>query len=145
MRKLMSHAFADSALREQEPLILSYCDLLIKRLHDQLEGPTKGEVDIVRWVNFTTFDLIGDLTFGESFSALQKGEYHFWVASIFRGMKFTVYAMAARAFPPMESLMGILMLLFPSLSKGRFEHRMYSREKALRRLQQQTDRRDFMR
>lgn len=83
----MAHAFADSSLREQELLIHSYCDLLVKRLLDQIEGPRKGEVDIVSWFNFTTFDIIGDLEFGEPFGGLEQGEYHFWIATIFNSLR----------------------------------------------------------
>ena len=79
MRRLLSHAFSEAALQEQEPLITSYFDLLIHKLHEQIAGPADGVVDIVRWYNFTTFDLIGDLCFGESFHALENGEYHYWV------------------------------------------------------------------
>ena len=51
----MAHAFSDLALREQEPLIQSYCDLLIEKLDDQIAGPNGVNVDIVSWFNFTTF------------------------------------------------------------------------------------------
>lgn len=64
--------FTESAMRAQEPLIKIYIDLLIQRLHENCFNP----IDIVEWLNFTTFDIIGDLTFGESFDCLQTSELH---------------------------------------------------------------------
>ena len=47
MRRNLSHAFSDKALRQQEPLIQSYVDLLVHRIGEQVaEGK---EVDITRW------------------------------------------------------------------------------------------------
>jgi hypothetical protein len=59
MKKLIIHAFSEPALSDQEPIILSYCDLLISRLHEQIE--TKEQVDMAAWLNFASFDIIGDL------------------------------------------------------------------------------------
>lgn len=59
MRKLVSHAFSETALREQEPILTQYFDLLLSRLKGHLGGPTHGKVDIMSWYNFTTFDIIG--------------------------------------------------------------------------------------
>lgn len=59
IRKLLSHAFSEAALREQEPILTTYFDLLISRLKDQIDGPAAGKVDIMSWYTFTTFDIIG--------------------------------------------------------------------------------------
>lgn len=34
IRRLLSHAFSETALREQEPVLQSYVDTLIRRLHE---------------------------------------------------------------------------------------------------------------
>jgi cytochrome P450 len=75
MRRLLNHAFSETALREQEPLMNEYFDLLVQKLREKIDGPAKGRVNIVRWFNFTTFDLVGDLCFGEDFDALRTEEY----------------------------------------------------------------------
>ncbi|KAJ5556972.1 hypothetical protein N7494_000887 [Penicillium frequentans] len=74
-RRSLSHAFSDSSLRGQEPIIKGYVDLLIQRLHETINGGTIS-VDAVSWYNFTTFDIIGDLAFGEPFNCLQDSSYH---------------------------------------------------------------------
>ena len=58
-RKLYAHAFSDSALLEQEPLLTHYFDLLITRLKSQIDGPAHGRVDVMAYYNFMTFDIIG--------------------------------------------------------------------------------------
>lgn len=73
-RRLLNHAFSEAALREQEPLMNKYFDLLIQKLYEKIDGPTQGKVNIMRWFNFITFDMIGDLCFGEDFGALANEE-----------------------------------------------------------------------
>lgn len=46
-RRVISHAFSQSAMYEQEPLIKHYVDLFISRLSDFAASDT--EIDIVRW------------------------------------------------------------------------------------------------
>lgn len=53
------HAFSDSALLEQEPLLTSYFDLLVSKLKQQIDGPAHGRVDMMAYYNFATFDIIG--------------------------------------------------------------------------------------
>jgi hypothetical protein len=46
VRRLLSSAFSDKCIREQEPIISTYTDILIDRLR-KAEGP----VDITQWYN----------------------------------------------------------------------------------------------
>jgi hypothetical protein len=62
-RKILSHAFSDKALKEQEPLLKRWAQLLRKKLDEKANGHDK--VDMVKYYNFTTFDVMGDLTFSE--------------------------------------------------------------------------------
>jgi hypothetical protein len=74
MRRLITHAFSDKAMREQEPIIQKYVSLLMDKLHER----AGSKIDIVAWLNFTTFDLMGDLAFSESFHCLAESKYHPW-------------------------------------------------------------------
>ena len=69
MRKTLSHGFSASALASQEYLVHQHVNLLIS----QLRKRNGTEVDAVKWYNFTTFDIIGELSFGESFGCLEAG------------------------------------------------------------------------
>lgn len=57
-RRVISHAFSEQALRDQEGIVMRFCNMLISKLHEQIEGPNKGKVDLVQWLNFTTFDIV---------------------------------------------------------------------------------------
>lgn len=50
LRRMLSHGFSERALRDQEPLILSYADLLISNLRRCSEGGTKP-VNMEAWYN----------------------------------------------------------------------------------------------
>lgn len=77
MRRNLAHVFSDKALRQQEPLIRSYVDLLVERLG---EHAARGQaLDAVRWFNYTTFDIISDLSFGEPLYCLRDSENHTWI------------------------------------------------------------------
>lgn len=47
-RRLLSHAFSEKGMREQQPQILGYVDLLIK---DLKEVAGEGPQDMVKWFN----------------------------------------------------------------------------------------------
>lgn len=138
-RRLVSHAFSDKALREQETLIRSYTDLLIKRLY---ENTNAGPVDMVAWYNWTTFDLIGDLAFGESFGCLANSSYHPWVTMLFAGVKAGAFMSIFRRYPGLQSIMS--MFLPKGLMKKRQEHMELTTQKVMKRLEQGTTRPDFM-
>lgn len=144
MRRLLSHAFSESALREQEPLITRYLDLLIGKLYDQARYPEHCTVDLVSWYNFTTFDILGDLCFDESFGALAKGQYHSWVANIFRSLKYARMFRVFRAYPIVGNVVFALFRLFPQATRAGAEHRALTAQKAEQRFERKTDRRDFM-
>lgn len=64
LRRTMAHGFSDRSMREQQPLIKGYIDLLIRRLRENGDGGRRA-LDLAAWYNYTTFDVIGDLAFGE--------------------------------------------------------------------------------
>lgn len=73
-RKIFTPAFSDRALKQQEPLFMKYTDQLVSKLKEGIEqNPTKL-IDMVRMFNFTTFDIMGDLTFGEPLHMLSNAE-----------------------------------------------------------------------
>ena len=143
-RKLLAHAFSEQATREQEPIITGYVDLLIRKLHEQVKGPKYGIVNIVRWYNFATFDIIGDLTFGQSFGSLESGDYHYWIANIFQGIKVGRILRIGREYPLIQTLFRALTKLYPKSIEARTKHNSYTKEAADKRLAMETDRKDFM-
>lgn len=78
-RRLLAHAFSESALREQEPILQLYACKLLDQLSRQC---SIGALDIVAWLTFASFDLIGHMSFGENFGCLDKGVYDPFVRAI---------------------------------------------------------------
>ncbi|KIW06434.1 uncharacterized protein PV09_02881 [Verruconis gallopava] len=86
-RRLLSYAFSEKGMKEQQPHIIKYVDLLMKDLKG-IAGD--GPLDLVQWFNFTTFDIIGKLAFGEDFGCLREGKVHPWIEMIFGNLKSLV-------------------------------------------------------
>ena len=144
MRKILSHAFSDRALKEQEPLIQSYTDLLVGRLQDLVDaGKGSAKVDIGEWYSFTTFDTIGDLGFGESFHSLETSEHHPWVKAIFPGVKIGMLMTIFDHFA--NNLLPLVKKCLPSsLARMARDHAEFSRQRIEKRINQETTRKDFM-
>ncbi|RAH40560.1 cytochrome P450 [Aspergillus brunneoviolaceus CBS 621.78] len=79
MRRLYAQALSKRALAQQEPLILGHVNRMMEKL--ALAAAQKQPVDIVDMFNFTLFDVVCDLQFGESLHLLDDPTYHPWVRS----------------------------------------------------------------
>ncbi|KAL9599801.1 MAG: hypothetical protein Q9219_003587 [cf. Caloplaca sp. 3 TL-2023] len=143
-RRILSHAFSERALREQEDILKKYTDLLITKLHEQTTSTEKpsATLDITKWYNYTTFDTIGDLCFNDPFHSLENSADHPWVATIFDGLKFGVLLTAFHHFPPMPAL--VKRIMPQSVKDKAKQHFDWSHDKISRRLEAKTNRPDFM-
>ncbi|CAN9121715.1 unnamed protein product [Alternaria alternata] len=70
-RKVWDRAFNAKALREYEPRLNRHALALISRLKEQATFPS---VRITSWVNFYSFDVMGDIGFNRSFGMVESGE-----------------------------------------------------------------------
>lgn len=141
VRRLLAHGFSSKALHEQEPILHNYADLLVQKLYEQVPNMPKA-IDLNKWYTFTTFDLIGDLSFGEPFQCLENKQYHWWVTLMPDAVQLSVYTKLLWFFPFLKLVLG----LFP-LPQYLVERRQasfdLSVDKVTRRLRRQTDRPDF--
>ncbi|KAK8084786.1 hypothetical protein PG997_006057 [Apiospora hydei] len=146
MRRLQNPAFSEKALRSQERVIRGYIDLLIQKLHGLASDPdAAADVDMVSWYSFTTFDIIGDLAFGEPFHCLRDAVWHWWLDAVFDLFQDGVFMRAARRFSwPFPRLLAWLFVP-KKLVKNRMDQFMFTVERVNRRLQLNTDRPDFRR
>lgn len=108
------------------------------------EEVSKGPINIAAWMQWTTFDIIGDLTYAESFHGLETKSYHQWIVNIFDWVKLgrlTGYLSAQ--YPVVQSLMPYLTP--KSVTERRVKHVIMSKGKVEKRLEQgETGRPDFM-
>ncbi|KAI1131180.1 cytochrome P450 [Nemania abortiva] len=145
MRKALAPGLSPRALKAQEPILQHYVNLLVDRLFDYAkEKPHQPgfELDIAPWFNFITFDIFGDLGFGESFDCLQNSKYHPWISLLFNSVKAASFVAAARFYPLIEF---VLMKCIPqSLKKMQRDHYEQIVQKVQRRLNLEQERPDIM-
>lgn len=63
LRRALAYAFSQKALVEQEELLQTYVTKYTDNIRKFAEA--RQEFNAVDWFNYTTFDIIGDLSFGE--------------------------------------------------------------------------------
>lgn len=113
-RKLLGYAFSEKAVRAQEDVIQGYVTLMIQKLTERAK--TSGMADMVQWFNFITFDLVGDLAFGEAFGNMEKGEYHSWVSKLFESLQGMAISLVLARYP------GLARLVPKRFSEARKHH-----------------------
>ena len=70
MRKYLAHAFSQRSLSEQEYLVSNSVDCFIEKIgRDSAHG-----VDIVLAFTLMSFDIIGDLGFGQTFNGIESSK-----------------------------------------------------------------------
>ncbi|KAJ3549268.1 hypothetical protein NM208_g587 [Fusarium decemcellulare] len=140
-RRVISHGFSAQAMLEQQPIIKAHVDTLFRALKEQCAGGEKS-LDIVAWYNYTTFDVIGDLAFGEPFGCLESSAYHPWVSMIFDGIKNMAFESSMRRY---QTISGLLMWFMPREVRDKMaQHRELSRQKVQKRMALTTTRPDFI-
>ena len=117
-RRLLAHAFSDKALRQQESLIHRYIDLLVMRLMEKAQS-AQPVVNMVQWLDFVTFDIITDLSFGKTFRYLEQSRYHGWISLLFEQFKAATLIVILRLF----GLFGFIKTFLPkSIFKTMQDH-----------------------
>ncbi|RYP52438.1 hypothetical protein DL768_002404 [Monosporascus sp. mg162] len=82
-RKAWDLAFSSKALRGYEPRVAYYTDLLLKQIQSRAGQP----VNVTDWFNFYAFDVMGSLSYSESYGMLQRGEKHPFITTLHGSLK----------------------------------------------------------
>ncbi|RYP75506.1 hypothetical protein DL771_002391 [Monosporascus sp. 5C6A] len=141
LRRILAHGFSDRSMREQQPIIKKYIDLLIQRLHENCQGGPKA-LNMAAWYNYTTFDVIGDLTFGESFGCLDNSDYHVWVKAIFQMVRAATLLQVASNFPALKNM--LLKMVPKSFMEEHENHMAFTRAKLSARMEAGKERPDLV-
>ncbi|KAF2205995.1 cytochrome P450 monooxygenase-like protein [Delitschia confertaspora ATCC 74209] len=113
LRKVFAPAFADRAVKKQEKVVFAkYADLLVEKLREGVQpDPGKGKVvDMVQMYNFTTFDIMGNLAFGEPLDMLNSGVYTPWVRTIFQHIRLGARLHLLAHYPVLRRIVAFLFL-----------------------------------
>ncbi|KAJ3537482.1 hypothetical protein NMY22_g5572 [Coprinellus aureogranulatus] len=73
LRKPWNKAFGVGPLKDYEEMLIARAGLLGTRL-EEMCGDGVGKVDLVEWMNFFSFDFMGDIAFTSDFSLLKDGD-----------------------------------------------------------------------
>ncbi|KAH6620203.1 cytochrome P450 [Boeremia exigua] len=71
-RKLLSAPISDSGLKSFEHVVHARANLAVEQIGKEME--MNGTADVLKWWMFFSTDVIGELTFGDSFRMLEKGK-----------------------------------------------------------------------
>lgn len=96
---------------------------------------------MVSMLNFTTFDIMADLTFGAPLGMLASTEYHPWVATIFTVLRVAAKLRALSYLPLFTTMMKYLQP--KSLAEKRRAHFDFSSAQVNERLSRELDRPDI--
>jgi cytochrome P450 len=115
-RRLLSHGFSAKALKEQEGLLVEYIDLFVSQLAKH--GTKSTGVNMKEWFNWLSFDIIGELAFGESFGAVKAAKSHFWIDTIHDGAYLVTMFQIGRRLP---LLWPFILMSIPLSFKKKFD------------------------
>ncbi|KAI1075139.1 cytochrome P450 [Whalleya microplaca] len=79
-RKLLSYPLSESGLQTVLPQVEANVRFAIQQMAKEME--TRGAADVFKWWMLMTSDVIGELTFGESFRLLQTGQTNQYLLDI---------------------------------------------------------------
>lgn len=68
MKRNLTAAFSTKALYDQESMIKECIDIFIEKI-----GFAKEALDMTKWFEMISFDILGSMAFGESFHAVENG------------------------------------------------------------------------
>jgi cytochrome P450 len=140
IRRILSHAFSSSALREQQKIVDRHIDTLVGKLREQ----TGQKLDINHWFILMTFDIMSHLTFGESFESVTAGKSHDYTEDFFQKMSIYPIIYASREYEPINWLMKLMMKI-PAIAAAEIEYFESTKERVDKRMSKEfPDQHDFM-
>lgn len=141
-RRAFAGSFTEKAVKDQSPILEKYVDLMIENFNEMCKSSGSTTIDVASWLNFVTFDISGDLSFGESFGSTENGSPHPWVEIACSFGKGVALIASLNFYHPLQKLLAYIM---PAKVREKMVyHRQLSFEKVQQRLQYKDDRADFI-
>lgn len=143
MRKLISHAFSEAALREQLPLIVSHMKVFIHQIEQRASQSPGNSVDLNEWFNYLAFDVVTDLSFGEPLGALERGTSDPFIDGFFKACKMFAVVPMVHEYSLFKLFFKAMMCL-PPVRKSQERGYIGTKSKVEKRMGMKTERKDFM-
>jgi cytochrome P450 len=139
IRRLFAPAFSERALKQQEHLFRKFTDLLVYQI-SEVGDFGKKTVEMTQLLNFTSFDIMAELCFGEPLGLLAANEYSPWVKSIMDSTKMLPFASIINYYPIFNA---IFTRFEPkAITQQRINHCKFSEDRVNRRLERGSDQPD---
>ncbi|KAK7751934.1 hypothetical protein SLS62_006077 [Diatrype stigma] len=131
VRRQFAPAFSEKSLKAQEPLLQKYANLLVARGREA--AVTATVVNMTKLFNFTTFDSMADMTFGESLHMLENNQYSEWVEGVLSFIRILPFIQLLKYYPILDK---IFELIEPkSIAKMRLDNYNYTARRVDKRLE----------
>ncbi|KAI1339775.1 cytochrome P450 [Xylariaceae sp. FL0016] len=110
-RKLLSQPLSERGLKDMVPQVEAKARLAVEKMSEEMK--LRGAADVCNWWMFFTTDVIGQLSFGDSFRMLESGKKNTYIEDLERvGLSIVLSA----AFP--KPIFHLLLLLPVPLLKA---------------------------
>lgn len=139
----MSHAFSEVALREQLPIITSHMREFAHQIQKRASDNTESRIDLNEWFNYLSFDVITDLSFGESLGALKRGTPDPYIETFWESCKLFVTVPLMQEYTIFNRLFKLVMRI-PAVKRNQQAGYLGTKSRVDKRMGIKTDRKDFM-
>lgn len=104
MRRIFSRAFSSLSVQEHSELIVvGYIVIMIKRIGEVCRR--YRTLNLTDMLNFIVYDVMAEVTFGESLKLLETGEHIPWMHIMVTARKFVVFRAVFLGLPVLGPLM----------------------------------------
>ncbi|KAI0835325.1 cytochrome P450 [Hypoxylon sp. FL0890] len=141
MRKILASGFSGTAMKTHEHIIHQYVDMFVRKM-GELSAARRGfGVNVTETVPWLAFDVMGELTFGESFDAVATGQTHFWITILTDSAHAAILPSFIRKAPAI--MLAVPFMLSLSALRNLKKHYVYTLETVRRRLSRVSGERDL--
>ncbi|KAJ5139217.1 cytochrome P450 [Penicillium bovifimosum] len=140
MRRMLSSAFSQRSLLEQEDIVARIIDRFIEILGKKSGKGSQG-FNMTKWYEMVGFDILGEMAFGESFHSLEEGKPHFW-SELVEDHLYLITLIDNLSRLPLVAT--IAKIIFPSTLVVQNKNSKYSRRQMEKRLSSKTGKMDFL-
>ncbi|KAH8664712.1 benzoate 4-monooxygenase cytochrome P450 [Xylariales sp. PMI_506] len=145
MRRYLSNAFSERSVVEQETIVLETIDRCIDLVDTKANANPEGGLDMSRLMEMLTFDITGDLAFGQSFDCISTDTHHPWIDITLGSLAQGALVDVLGRFPWLGR---VLMVVFRSkiakLTADTRKNEKLALDAVQRRIRLSTDRKDFL-
>ncbi|KAI0011112.1 cytochrome P450 [Xylariaceae sp. FL0662B] len=141
MRKVLAPGFSGTSMKSHEHIIQQYVDMFVQKL-SQLSSERHGlGVDMTEAIQWLAFDVMGELTFGESFNAVASGQTHFWITLLNDSAHAAILPSLVRRVPYL--VLAVPFMLSISAIRNLKKHYAFTLETVRRRLRRHSPQQDL--